>query len=73
MRKRKVSLTFLNLCRYQAILLTPSVTALRVEFGSLDQRIANILYTNGEIDPWLYSGMLFTRDFEAEVLTIARK
>lgn len=58
---------------YQPILLQPAVTALRTEFGSLDQRITHIVYSNGELDPWLYNGMLFTRDDETEVINIARK
>lgn len=55
------------------ILLQPGVSALRTEFGSLDQSITNIIYTNGELDPWLYTGMLYTSDLEAEVITIPCK
>lgn len=58
---------------YQPVLLQPAVTALRTEFGSLDQRITHIIYSNGDLDPWLYNGMLFTRDLEAVVINIPRK
>lgn len=59
--------------RYAAILLTPANIALRTEFGSLDQRITNIIYTNGAIDTWLYNGMLITRDYNATVFNIECK
>lgn len=58
---------------YQPILLQPGVSALRTEFGSLDQRITNIVYTNGALDPWLYTGMTYTFDEGASVITIPRK
>lgn len=55
---------------YQPIALQPALRSLTVEFGALDQRITNILYTNGAIDPWLHSGMLYTRDQNATALLI---
>lgn len=58
---------------YQAILLTPANIALRTEFGSLDQRISNVIYTNGAIDPWLYNGILVSRDPMATVINIECK
>lgn len=46
--------------RYEAIVLNPAVRQLQLQFGSLEQRISNILYTNGAIDPWLHNGILAT-------------
>lgn len=57
--------------QYDQILLHPAVRNLQVQFGSLDQRITNIVYTNGAIDPWLHNGMLFTRDVNATAILIA--
>lgn len=56
--------------QYQPILLQPAVRNLQVQFGSLEQRITNIVYTNGAIDPWLHNGMLYTRDENAEAILI---
>lgn len=57
--------------QYQPILMHPAVRNLQVQFGSLNQRITNIVYTNGAIDPWLHNGMLFTRDLNATAILIA--
>lgn len=56
---------------YSAVLQNLAVRDIQVQFGSLDQRITNILYTNGAIDPWLYNGMLSTRDYNATTILIA--
>lgn len=58
---------------YNRAELTPALQHLTAQFGSLQQRITNIIYTNGGIDPWLHNGMLYTRDESAEAFTIPCK
>lgn len=53
--------------------LTPAIIHLINQFGSLRQRITNVVYTNGEIDPWLHNGMMFTRDLNSETIQIPCK
>lgn len=53
--------------------LTPALVHLTSQFGALQQRITNIVYTNGAIDPWLHNGMLYTQEYNATVINIARK
>lgn len=55
---------------YEAILLQPSIVALQNEFGSLYQRVTNVVNTNGVIDTWLYNGMLLSRDVNSTVINI---
>lgn len=59
--------------QYEAIFLQPAVRQLQLQFGSLEQRINNILYTNGAIDPWLHNGILTTNDEDetAQAILIA--
>lgn len=59
--------------QYQRSELTFSTFHLIAQFGSLRQRISNVVYTNGAIDPWLHNGMIFTRDLNSEVIQIPCK
>lgn len=47
---------------YDANLLISANAALIREFGSLNQSVTNVIYTNGRIDPWLYTGIQESRD-----------
>lgn len=46
---------------------------LRTIFGSLDQRITNVIYTNGYLDPMMYSGIIYTFDQNSFAHNIERK
>lgn len=59
--------------QYSRAELTLAIVHLTAQFGSLRQRISNIVYTNGEIDPSLHNGMMFTRDLNSEVIQIPCK
>lgn len=42
-------------------------------FGSLDQRVTNVIYTNGDLDPWFGHGIIYTHDRDSVVFNIERK
>lgn len=42
-------------------------------FGSLDQRITNMLYTNGELDPFIGNGLSYTFEAGSAAYNIASK
>lgn len=55
---------------YDADLLVAANEALIREFGSTDLRVTNVIFTNGRIDPWLYTGVLYSRDSNTTIITI---
>lgn len=54
-------------------MLISANAALIREFGSLYQSVTNVIYTNGGIDPWLYTGMLVSRDPRTIAMIIESK
>lgn len=56
--------------KYNFNLLNITNEGLRTAFGSLDQRVTSIIYTNGDIDPWYYHGIVYTHDHNSIVLNI---
>ena len=59
--------------RFDFELMNIAKDGLKTTFGSLEQRITNTVYTNGEIDPWFYHGILFTHDHNSTVFNIECK
>lgn len=58
---------------YNADLLISANAGLIREFGSLNQSLTNVIYTNGGIDPWLYTGILASREPRTIVMLIDGK
>lgn len=46
---------------------------MRNTYGSLDQRISNIVYTNGQLDPLFNNGIIQSYYADSVVLNINRK
>lgn len=53
--------------------MVTAVNAMVLHFGSFAQRLTNVVYTNGEIDPWFLNGMLETNDLNATIINIPCK
>lgn len=58
--------------QYNPLAFLVANLALVNEFGSINQHITRVIYTNGDIDPWLYNGLLATSSWNATVVTILR-
>lgn len=51
-------------------LLRQANNGLRQSYGSLFQRVTNVIYTNGALDPWVTNGIQYTSDRDSIVLNI---
>lgn len=58
---------------YDADLLISANAALIREVGSLNQSVTNVIYTNGGIDSWLYTGILVSREPRTTAMIIDSK
>lgn len=65
-----------NLCQdafgeeFDTGLLRLANNGLRQAFGSLNQRVTNVIYTNGQLDPWEGNGIQYTSDRDSIALNI---
>lgn len=50
-----------------------AIASLENEFGSLAQRVTNVFYTNGVIDPWFFNGIILTNEVNSTVTNIECK
>lgn len=51
-------------------MLISANAALIREVGSFNQTVTNVIYTNGRIDPWLYTGIEHSREPHTTAMTI---
>lgn len=58
---------------YNEDLLISANAALIREVGSFNQTVTNVIYTNGGIDPWLYTGIVYSREPHTSAMTIESK
>lgn len=61
------------LCRYEFDFIRAALESLRNQYGSLYLRSSRTIFTNGDIDPKMYNGIIYTNDPESIALTILRK
>lgn len=48
--------------RYNPDMLVQANSAVENSYGGFYQRVTNVIYTNGLIDPWFYHGISFAQE-----------
>lgn len=51
-------------------MLRQANNGLRQSLGSLQQRVTNVIYSNGELDPWVANGIQYTSDRDSIAFNI---